>query len=491
MFRAAAKLFSGSVLGKFVGLFREVLLAALFGTTAPVGAIRIAQTATLIPAHFITTDSLAAVFLPLYKRLAKEDADNAQALFWSVGAVLLGLSIVIMLVLFWLAPAWVGVLAPGFSPSEQAMAASFVTVMALALPLYIAGSLFAYLDMGHGSYLLASMRTSIQSLGLIGGTLTAYWFGRPVLLAWGFTAAYTAFAIWGLARTGKRGELQPRWAMMREKAPAVLRDFWQTWRPLMVLPVLLQGNIALERIVASLIGSQVVPALDYARFITETGVVLLATPLGLAGLSELSGLSTTETRDRITRVLRPMLILSVPVSAFLALHSKPVIDILYQRGAFGEESADVTQSILFGLSLGFWGHMAGYVLLKALNAQLRNREVFWFMATALGLNAAINVSMYQTWGPVTLGIGSSVFGLTLFVTGVLAVGVGRAVWATVGWLAIGVMLYVPLSPLVPAAPLLVMPALFFLLYWGAFVLIVPPLRRAILPLLNKLARAAP
>jgi putative peptidoglycan lipid II flippase len=50
----------------------------------------------------------------------------------------------------------------------------------------------------------------------------------------------------------------------------VMVDFWLILRPLLILPVILQGNITLERALSSLVGLDAVSSLDYAKFITET-----------------------------------------------------------------------------------------------------------------------------------------------------------------------------------------------------------------------------
>lgn len=487
MIRAAAKLVSGGVAGKAIGLVREVLLAAAFGTSAAVGALRVAQTAVLIPVNVLGSDSLAAAFLPLFRRFSHDDAENARTLFFAVAATLLGLSVVGTLLVVWLAPGYVGLLAPGFDSAQKALTTQFLTIMALGIPFYLAGSLFAFLELGHGVYLFTASRAGVQSVGLIAGTLAAYRFGQPALLAWGFTAAHVVLAVWGLARTTTRTMLRSLASVAWDRASGVMLAFWRTLRPLLLLPVLLQGNLALERIVASLLGVTVVPALDYARFVTETGVVLLAVPLGVAGLAELSGLSQRESRERIERVLPGLLILAVPLSTFVALHADPIVRLLYQRGAFDAGSAAPTGSILFGLSLGFWAHVAGYVLLRTLSVQLRNADVLRISAIAVGLNVAVNLALHRVLGPVTLGIGASCYGLTLFSAGVHTLGVARAAFPPLLPLGLAVVPYAWLARALPqVGPPLAASLVVFVLYWGAVVAIVPGLREAVLPLVRRL-----
>ena len=53
---------------------------------------------------------------------------------------------------------------------------------------------------------------------------------------------------------------------------------------MLILPLILQGNITLERALASFISIDVVSGLDYARFITDTVVFILSVPIAFCGL---------------------------------------------------------------------------------------------------------------------------------------------------------------------------------------------------------------
>lgn len=67
--KAISQLLSGNMLSKVLGLVREVLMAKFFGTGDVNGAYRIAQTGTLVPINFMTSDSLNSAFIPLYKNI--------------------------------------------------------------------------------------------------------------------------------------------------------------------------------------------------------------------------------------------------------------------------------------------------------------------------------------------------------------------------------------------------------------------------------------
>jgi putative peptidoglycan lipid II flippase len=258
-------------------------------------------------------------------------------------------------------------------------------------------------------------------------------------------------------------------------------EFGRVIRPLLLLPVMMQGNTAVERIVASLLGVGVVASLDYAKMIAETGLVLIAVPVGLASLAELSRVDAEVARERLGRILTPMLLLLVPLSAFLALNCEQVVRLLYRRGAFNEESVALTQAILLGSSVGFWAWIISAVFVKALNAQMRNREAVLFMGVAFGINVTFNLCAWRYLGPITLGLGTSIYALVLFALSARALHLGDALRRCAAPLVPGVVLYIALARWVRGSG----PAWFaaaaglFAVYWLAFVMLVPSMRNVV------------
>jgi putative peptidoglycan lipid II flippase len=314
--------------------------------------------------------------------------------------------------------------------------------------------------------------------------VAAFFMDNPAYFAWGFTVGYLIFGAWALRRVWRTGLLALPATCEWPRFSEVLRAFWETLRPLLLLPVILQGNIALERVIASLIGLIVVSALDYARFLTDTLIFLVSMPVALAGLVSWSGLDEAEMRERLKRVLVLMLLIAVPTSVFLSVHSHRVVAALYGRGAFDAQSVQATGDILFGISLGLWAQVVGYVLIKALNAQLRNRSVLWVMASALAANAITNIALYGRLGAMTLGLGNTVYGLVLLVGALSALGLWRELASSSMMIVLGsagyllANFFLPLSENVWSS--LVLAGTFALAYWSVWVGVVPSLRHAVL-----------
>ncbi|MCI2240553.1 hypothetical protein MO973_01650 [Paenibacillus sp. TRM 82003] len=486
---AVQRLFWGGLAGKLLGLVREVLLAAAYGTGAPAVAARVAQTATLVPVDLVTADALSAGFLPVHARLRRHDPARAAALFHALRAVLLVLALAVTAALLLLAGPVVDLLAPGLDDGTAATAATFLRVMALGLPSYLQFALLSYLEASHGSFRLSSARPTAQNTGMVAGLAVAWWLSTPVALAWGFPAAYVALHAWAHFSLHRRGLLPPpRWE--RRAARDALVQLWRRVRPLLLLPLVLQSSVVVERVVASLLGDGVVAAVDYARFVATTGVNLLAVPLGLAGLAVLPELSAPDARERLERLVPAVLVVVVPLSAVLAVDAAGVVHVLYGRGAFDAAAVATSGQVLTGFAVGFWAQALSYVLVKALNARDRNRAAVTALAAGLAVTLAVDLTLPTVLGPVALGLAVSAGAVVTTALAARTLGVGAVLVRCAALCAPGALLVALAAALVGAVVPgtwagLALGSAAALVVWGLHVACVPALRRALAQVLRR------
>ncbi len=480
--RAFAKLFAGSAAGKALGVVREVAMAAAFGTGATAGAFRAGQTAALSLSHAVVGDALNSGFIPHCSELSRADPERARTLFWTLSLLLAGIGLVISVLMFTGAPVLSAWLVPGFSESTQVLTARMIRAMAFGVPMYLVGALFSYMGMANGRYVIASLRAPIYNVMLLLSVAAAFALDRPLLLGWGFTANALVFWTFGLTVLLKHGVLARPRRLDRSRAMDTVLEFARIVRPLMLIPVLIQANLVVERMVASLIGPDVVPALDYAKFFSESTLVLLAVPLGLAGLSELGSLSRDAARRTLERVLTVILFLAVALSLFLAVHGTPLVSVVLGRGHFGEDAVAVTSWILVGFAVGFWAQVSGYVLLKALSVQGRNREVLGITAAAAVTHVAANLVLFRFLGPLALGLSSGLAGLVLLTLSARCTGLVSVVSRVVPVLFAAGLAYLPMAWMLRGDGLvgLGLSGLFFLAFWVSVAYGVPHFR-ALLP----------
>jgi putative peptidoglycan lipid II flippase len=480
VFAAARTLLFGGLLGKALGIARELVTAALFGTGPIAIAYRLAQAAFLIPLNGLLSDAFGAGFTPAYAR-ARADDERARELFAAMHAVVLGVSVAVGALLALFARAWVHALAPGLDATTAQMAARMVTVLAFAMPCYALTSLYASAELAAGDARMAAARASAQNVGLLAGALGAWWSGDPVAIAAGFLAAYALLAARGFRAALALG-LKP-WPRRGEwrAAARVLDGVWRAVRWLLLVPALMQLHFVVERRVASLVSGAAVAALDYARFVSDTSVLLLAMPLGIAGLGTMASMSDVRFRAAALRSFRMLLYAGAPLSLAIAVHGEAIVRLVFARGAFGADSVAATAAILRWLAVGLWAQLIGYAGAKFLSARGRNVRVIAIYAIAIGANVALNLALYPLVGAAALGMSAAansvVFGLLILGHLNLLSALKRDL-ITVGALAVAYALPWTLVPVNADArgwlPLVVCAA-----YWCAAVTLVPRCRAAV------------
>jgi putative peptidoglycan lipid II flippase len=206
-------------------------------------------------------------------------------------------------------------------------------------------------------------------------------------------------------------------------------EFFLRLRPMLALPLAQSFQIWMERLVASGIGLGAVASLGYARTLSETAVLLVSQPIGMALLYH--GASARTTGPALT-IARPALAIAVPGSAFVAFFATDIVSLVFQRGAFDARAVALTAGILAGSAVGLWAATLGLILMRMLNNDGRNVRASLILVAALAVNTAVNVSslylpLTSSQGAMLLGLGEAARGLVLLAGTALAIKCHREV----------------------------------------------------------------
>lgn len=411
--RQVFALASAGVLGKLLGIVREIIFAGLFGTGAATEGFRAAMTATLAPIHVLTSEVLTAVFVPHFRKSMQENKAEAWALFSGLGLLLFLLATLLSTGLFLGAEYIVSLLYPGFSPARAELVKQMLRVMAVGVPFYVLFGLLSSLEAGHGFFRLVGLRPLIQNIGVIIAIILGYFGNNPVWIAWGFSGSYVLLDVLALVLIIKNKFLDKHWHRYFARSKPSLVRMWQASKPVLLFSGLCQGNLVLEKAVASLVGAGAVAAVDYARLIPETIQVLLVVPLGFVSLSAMAGLSDEAVGHKTDYIAALVLLLILPLSCFVLVAAPQIVMVTYARGAFDADSVVLTTTALRGMAVGMWAVCLAHAFQRVYNSRLKNREVLKIGAVGLAANVLCNLLLYRYLGVLALGLGFSIGGITM------------------------------------------------------------------------------
>jgi putative peptidoglycan lipid II flippase len=412
MHRFTAILISGALASKLLGFAREILMAQLIGASLVADSFRSAITAIMLPLIFMHNESVPAILIPMHRQSLKEGTGPQQLA--ALTMALTGIAFLLMLFVQVLGVYWVDSVVHGFSSDGQALTLEFVRILALGMPASTMLNSLAAGEIALGRTRLTNIRASLLNVSVLMGIGLMALTGNVHILAWSFTIAFDLLAGWGLISLSREGVL----AFQGLTASSVLAaglEFVRRLRPLLALPLAEQGNMWIERFLASNLATGAIASLDYARTLTESSLLLFSQPIGLAVLS---GNPQADLRSRILAIARPVLALACPASVFLFMFAPEIVRLVFHRGAFGDEAVLLTSQALRGISFGLWAATLGWILIRILNGAGRNSLAAIIIVSGYAANIVINLitSSFQTAGGagvLLLGFGEAARGIVL------------------------------------------------------------------------------
>ncbi len=409
--RLAALLMGGALVSKGLGFVRELMMAQVFGASLVADGFRGAMTATLLPLALLQNESVPAVLIPMHRDWQEQGDAPRRLAALTIALTLLALAVTLCVAA--LGHWWVLAVVGGYNAEGQSLTLGFLRLMVFGMPASVMLNCLSAAEIALGRSRLTTLRAAILNLAVLLGIALAAVTGQVLALGLAFSVAFNGLAAWGLWSLWREGQIRFD-GLAAATIVAEAKDFLHRLRPLLPLPFAEQGNVWLERLLASRLMTGTVASLDYARTLTDTALLLISQPLGLAVLSSAPA---SNNRARIEAIAKPILAMSIPASMFLAVFAPDVARLVFARGAFQETAILLTSEALRGVAVGLWAATLGWILLRLLNSTGRNMAAAIVLASAYGLNAVFNLGssffVAPDAGPLWLGLGESLRGFVL------------------------------------------------------------------------------
>lgn len=350
---------------KILGFARESFIAWGFGASFETDAYLIAYTIPYFLQAILGFALVTAVVPVLTKYLVEENYDEA----WHVASTILNLTAVVLSLMTILGIAGAGLLvkvtAPGFSPDAARLATNlamimFPSVVFMGIGMVLTGILnasykFAVPAFAPGfsniiiiaSVLLFSSRYGVTGLAV--GTLVSFLgflvIQIPVLRSVKFKYSFA----------------------LDIKHPAV-RQLMITIGPIILGVAVNQINLALNRVFASWLAEGSISSLNFAMklmnlpqgvFVAAVASAIYPTMAAFAIKGDKKSLAET-----MLRGLGMVSLITIPAAVGLAVLREPIIQLLFERGAFDHTDTIATAAALLYYSLGLFPGAANMVITR-------------------------------------------------------------------------------------------------------------------------------
>ncbi len=366
--RSFATVSSFTMLSRLLGFVRDVMIAAILGAGPLADAFFVAFKLPNFLRRLFAEGAFNAGFVPLFAGTLEADGKAAARAFAAQAqAILLAILVPLVIVAIAAMPWVIAVMAPGFEyGGERYQAAvelsriTFVYILFISLVALQGGVLNSL-----GRFAAPAAAPIALNICLIAAMLVSVlWHTEPAkALAWGVAAAGLMQFLWLRTAVGREamtpGLRWPRWT------PEIRRLFG------LVLPGVLGAGVAQINLLADVFFASLLPAgavsyLYYADRLNQLPLGVIGVAVGTALLPLLSRqIRAGEAEAALAsqnRALELALLLTLPCAVGLAVLSLPIIQVLFERGAFGAADALATAHVLAAYAIG----LPAYVLVKVL-----------------------------------------------------------------------------------------------------------------------------
>ncbi|MCY4436522.1 MAG: murein biosynthesis integral membrane protein MurJ [Chloroflexi bacterium] len=404
--RAAVVLLLGNVLSRILGLVREQIVAYLFGASAATDSFVAASQVPTMVYDLLLGGAVTAVLVPVFADYAKNNRE-LSALFGAMLAlagIVLGISVVVLVLL---AEPLVRILVPGFSPEslEQTVSLTRLASPAVAF-LGLSGVVNAALYAGHRPYYPAFC-AAVYNLGIILMALLFVSRFGVVSLVIGVlvgSAGQLVLQAPGLWRMG----IRPRAVLSHPGVRQILR----LYAPVFAGLIITQLAILLDRNLASRTGEGSIAAMNYATRLVQLPIGLVGSAIALAVLPLLAAegrnLDTANFRRILNQGVRLIVLLILPVFALMLIWHRPIVELVYQRGAFDAADASATGLALFLYSLQLPLTGLDQLFIFAFYARQNTRTPVLVGLLGIGFYLAVALPLLQPLGMPGLVLANTV-----------------------------------------------------------------------------------
>ena len=413
-----------TLISKVFGLVREQIIAAAFGVGTVVNAYAYAY---VIPGFlFILLGGINGPFhSALVSVLSKRDKEEAAPLVETVTTLVSGVLLAVTFILVIGAGLFIDVLAPGLEPETRRIAVQQLQIMApMALLSGLIGIGFGTLNAAD-QYWLPSISPLLSSITVILGLGVAVWqlgdqLNTPgnwllgsLLLAGGTTAGAILQWLAQIIPQAKAGMGKIR--LRFDFGLPGVREVLQVLIPATLSSGMLYINFATNLFFASFIPNAAA-AMRYGNFVALTPLGIISNMILVPFLPVFSRLTDPNDWPELKLRIRQGMLLSaltmLPLTAILIGLATPIVQVIYQRGAFNAEAAAAVAPVLAAYGLGMFFYLGRDVLVRVFYALGDGNSPFRVSVFNIFLNGLLDFLFYKPFG--TVGIVMATVGVNLF-----------------------------------------------------------------------------
>ncbi|MBN1917108.1 MAG: murein biosynthesis integral membrane protein MurJ [Verrucomicrobia bacterium] len=367
--RAATVFGLGTAASRVMGLVRDMLAASIFGTSLAWSAFVLAFAIPNLFRRLFAEGALAGAFVPVFTDQLKHEGREsalrlARTVATAVGVVLLGVIVV----------AWVvfGVLDVVVDTAKVNLIARLGSiVMPYVFFICLAGFGMAVLNSFNHFAVPAFSPVLLNVIFIVALAVFVPVFGGAE--QYGIYAVAIAVIVGGVVQLGVQVPVLRRFGFVHRplldlRDPA-FRRVLALFLPRLVGLAVVQINVVVDYALGYIISDDASSHLAYANRLVQLPLGIFGVAIATAALPALSKLRAAGRMDTfrstLSYSLRQTLSIAIPASVGLILIRRPLVELIYERGAFSPAASLIVSDVVMFYAFGLFAYATTQILVPA------------------------------------------------------------------------------------------------------------------------------
>ena len=399
---------SGVLISRTTGLLREIFIAYFLGGSGKADAFYVAFRIPSLFRDVLGEQTFNNAFIPAYT-----ESGESREFFWAVFLQFMSIVFTVVLLGTLFAPYLVMIIAPGFlkDPARFHLTVTLTRITFPSLLFFSLSAMFMAILNVRGKFFISAVSPSIINLTIITLPFLLKSMDKSIALAWGLLIGVALQSLI-LYMFIKEFPSKP------DFSHSSLKTFWKLIVPVLVSYSFTEINLFFGTFLASFFMVGSIAYLNYAFRLFHLPVALIGVAMSIVAITDFSRMHALnkDTRNHLKKVLLLNITLTLPTAIILILLSRPLVQLVYQRGNFGHQDLIYTTKVLviYLLSLPFVNIskiLTGYVFSRK---DSRTANISFAIGTVVDIITAIilgfiiGIGFYAiAWGHVAGSISRS------------------------------------------------------------------------------------
>lgn len=404
-----------NLISRILSFLKLILLGSKFGTTYITDAYILSESIPMMLFGLII-GAVNTSFIPVYSKVKIKEGKNAALLFTNrVLIIIVFIAMLLSMCGILFTNEIISIVGKGFNDKTTVLAVNFTKIL---IPTIIFTGIvqvfIGYLQANH--YYLSSIIYSIPlNTIIIFALLMSRQFGiHGVVIA---TIVGSIAQVLVLIPSLKKSNFS-------FKICFNFYDKWIIYMMKLVIPVLVgsgiyQLNIFFDRMLASGLEEGSISALNFAFRLSEfaMGIITIAiTTFVYPNLSFLVNNNMKKFKNTIISSLNIIILLVTPIMATIILLRIPIVNILFERGAFSRSATEKTAGVLLFYSFGMIFSSIRYIVTRIFYSMHDTKTSMLNGTISLIINIILNFILVNYMGADGLALATSI---SAFISAVL------------------------------------------------------------------------